>query len=54
MLLINLLRKPGLLNNRDFYIYCPTVHQDTYTNLKEHFEERERALEIEYRKRMDR
>ena len=54
MLLTNLLRKPGFLNFRDFYIYCPTVYQDTYKHLKEHFEEQERALKMEYRKRKGR
>ena len=47
MLLANLLRKEHILNFRDFYIYFPTIQQDAYTNLKQHFEAHERALETE-------
>ena len=47
MLLSNLLRKAGLLNFRDFHIYCTTVHQDAYANLREHFEAQEKAIEME-------
>src|SRR6266496_769557 len=51
MLLTNFLREPGLLDYEDFYIYCPTIHQDTYTNLKKHFDEQEMILQVEYKKR---
>jgi len=50
MLLTNLLRKPNLLNFRDFYIYCPTLHQNAYKHLKEHFEGQEKAIELKYEK----
>src|SRR5258708_10541745 len=50
MLLTNFLRQPGLLNYVDFYIYCPTFHQEAYINLKEHFEEKEKDLNYNYKK----
>ena len=52
MLLINLLRREHTLNFRDFYIYCPTIHQDAYTNLKDHFEMEEKGIKINYKKGM--
>src|SRR5881628_2553332 len=51
MLLTNLLREPGLLDYEDFYIYCPTIHQDSYKNLKQYFEEQEKDLQLQYKKR---
>jgi len=51
LLLTNLLRKPDVLNFKDFYVYCPTLHQDAYTNLKQHFEEQESAIENEYKRK---
>ena len=52
MLLTNLLRKASLLNFRDFYIYCTTIHQDAYANLRDHFEAQEKVIETEYKKRV--
>src|SRR5258708_6873856 len=51
MLLTNLLREPGILDYEDFYIYCPTIYQDSYKNLKKHFDDQEKCLQLQYRKR---
>jgi len=49
MLLTNLLRQPGTLDFRDVYIYCPTIYQDAYNNLKKYYEGQEKASELKYK-----
>jgi len=49
MLLTNLLRQENTLNFRDIYIYCPTLHQKAYKNLRKYYEGQEKASEKKYR-----
>ena len=53
ILLTNLLRKASLKFS-DFYIYCATVHQDAFANLRKHFEEQEKAMKLDYTRRFNR
>ena len=54
MLLLNFTRNPGMLDYIDVYIYCPTIFQKTYQNLKRYFAEKENDAEIKYKKEPNR
>jgi hypothetical protein len=45
-LMINLLRNVKTLNYRDVYVYSPTLHQESYENLKDYYENFEKQIKL--------
>src|SRR5258706_14495080 len=45
-LMINFLRNVQTLNYRDVYVYSPTLHQDSYVNLKDYYQNLEKLIKL--------
>jgi hypothetical protein len=43
-LMVNLLRKPDTLSYSDIYVYCSTLYQKSYDNLKKYYENLEKMI----------